>query len=212
MRTTRSITVGLSAALAVMILLGACSRKPDAEKPKLTVGDGGLLSNGTCGPPCFFGIVPGTTRKPTAIQELASAGVYENCEEQAATSSGQAHSIACFALFIVLDPKTEIVSRVSFQPTVKVTVGQILARYGNPAAISVVLIGRPENGTASAAFLYFDSIFMRLALEQQVSERFVVQASTRVVTVDYLESHEYASEYWYVQEWTGYKAYESSGP
>src|SRR6202142_3721933 len=105
------------------------------------IGDGGLLSGKICGPPCFIGVIPGVTTKNDAITLLQSRGLFQDCTEIDTTKEGGGHEIICThptsALAVSIANNGDLVSGISFPPSVEITVAQIIGKYGQPTVVSM---------------------------------------------------------------------------
>jgi hypothetical protein len=82
------VLTGLILTVTFFTVIGILDLLARQDKPRSPLGDGGLLSREPCGPPCFFGIIPGVSSKDDAITMLRSHELYLDCSEYDNTSQG----------------------------------------------------------------------------------------------------------------------------
>jgi hypothetical protein len=211
------------ALLAAMILafaalpLGCSSRIGDqggqnASNKASMIGDGGLLSTETCIRPCFFGIVPGITTRDQAVQTLQSKALYQDCHYFDTTNASGGRGISCDSELVILQDHADIVAGVVFQPSIEITVGDVIAKYGNPSAIVVVNTSLPEYAIKMGMTLYYDNINVVLGLPDESSTEYDydLESRTRVENIQYFEQDRYLIERQNSQAWNGYGKYKET--
>ena len=206
--------------LVLSSLLSSCSlnciNAASTETPQ--IGDGGFLSGQSCGPPCFFGVVPGVTTKNNAITLLQSKGLYQDCTEIDTTKEGGGHIISCtyptWGLVVSIGNNGDLVSGISFPPSEKITVAQVIARYGPPTVVSMLAAADSSNrGSTAYMDLCYDQINTVISLiAQENSATYETSPTTLVGIIEYDDQEEYQSRRQIIQSWTGYGIYKESYP
>jgi hypothetical protein len=185
----------------VLGLLAACSGSaPDIE-------DGGFLSGEPCGPPCFWGIVPGETTEAEVKEVLQKRGVYNACETQISKFEEGGRGIDCKSqIFIGFEQGSDLVQAVYFKPSSRITVQEVVAQYGEPDGILMFSEGVPEHPRLSLSILYSD-ILSRLELPIQEWPGYDVEPSTPVLSIVYDPKFSYVQGNYQFEKWTGYGEY-----
>jgi hypothetical protein len=126
---------GIVTCCLLLALIPACTPLvPGSGKTIRPVGDGGLLSDEPCGPPCFMNIVPGVTKEADAIHILQAEGL---CGENRSFDYTGGRGFFCSSnVEISLQQGKDIVD-VIFLPSKPVSVGDVIAKYGEPNAVTV---------------------------------------------------------------------------
>lgn len=160
------------------------------QRPVIDIGDGGFLSGEPCGPPCFWGIVPGQTTEAEAIAILQARGVFTHCEVYVRETEGCVRGIRCpprpRSLFDVhLNCNGDFVEGISFTPSFKITVQDAVAKYGKPDGILVFLDGIPEEPYLVLQITY-SGIQTYLTLPRQKWPGYLLEASTPIVDIAYV--------------------------
>jgi len=140
-------------------------RSPITESPSPTyvvvemfsIGDGGLISGQPCESPCFFGIRLGETHLDQVIKILEINGITPCTQINETNIFCSASNIANVS--VAIDAKTLIVSGVGYNPSIPITVGDIVEKYGVPNFVYVEQGGNPEFTTLSM-HLIWDTIKM----------------------------------------------------
>ncbi|MFH2102924.1 MAG: hypothetical protein ABIJ39_06165 [Chloroflexota bacterium] len=91
-------------------------------------GDGGLISEVPCGPPCFMGIDPGDDLEAVSLT-LEHLGLSSYCQ-------WQTRSILCPGFKIGLAPEEQTVWYVKFAPT-DITLSDIIEKYREPDRVVI---------------------------------------------------------------------------
>jgi hypothetical protein len=178
-----------------------------------SMGDGGFLSSNPCGPPCFQGIIPGTTTEHEAVQILQSQGLYYNCSSFNNEVSSGKRGVECgSSASISFQRGTDIVDAVSFGLSQKVTVADVIAKYGEPDTVLVALDHRyPRAGMN----LYYTDLRAIIGLPDQEGSIFRVSASTMVESIAYLSTASYKFHVPAIDslpKWKGYGEYKEYLP
>jgi hypothetical protein len=198
--------------ILISSLLFGCRNK--TIKPFiLNIGDGGFLSENPCGPPCFFGIIPGVSSKADAITLLRSQGLYIDCSEYDNTSQGGVRGITCRTQGLIFQNNADIVTGIGFQPPIKITVSDVIAKYGNPSAVGVAAVSLTDRQQFFTGMtLFYDGSRVSLGLSEQQSGEFNLTPDTLVEGVTYEDQDSYNRGRKYSQEWNGYSVYEQWNP
>ncbi len=202
--------------VCLALLISACRGIPQSPTStgNLDIGDGGLLSQVPCGPPCFYGITPGITTRVEAEQALQRYGLDRNCEYFDTTRDGGVRGLACDAVGIVLQADSDTISSIGYQPSLSITVGDVVARHGTPSVVAVAAVGLTDRyPIITGATLYYDSIHAELGLaEQNIGGNFNVQPTTPVVGINYEDQDSYDRGRSYSAAWRGYGTYPQWNP
>jgi hypothetical protein len=181
-------------------------------KPSLQnlIGDGGLVSEETCSPPCLWGIVPGETTENQATEIFTQKGISDLCK-----IDNRYYFLVCEnSLYISYDTNRNVES-IYFYPTDNITVKEIVDRNGSPSAVEVIydVTSTPEHNFFDMR-LYYDEISTVLELERQETwPSYVLEKNTRVISAKYQESALYAREKAaneYLANWHGYGSYQDT--
>lgn len=215
-RAARSRTCILLLLVCLSLLVTDCQGTPYPPTAMNTVnlGDGGLLSQVPCRPPCFFGVTPGISTRIDAEQALQHYGLDRNCKYFDSTRDGGVRGVTCDAVVIELQSGSDIVSGIGFQPSLSITVGDVVARHGAPSTVGVAAVGLTDRyPIITGATLYFDSIHAALGLAEQSSGgEFNLQPATRVLGISYEDQATYDHERGYTAAWKGYGIYPQWNP
>jgi hypothetical protein len=181
------------------------------EKGLFDIGDGGLLSGEPCAPPCFLGVIPGVTTEDEARDTLRNRGVeLQQCKEFNDGMEGGMHSIVCGHAFLInFQFRSDVVDSVGFGPTLSLTVGDAIAKYGDPDAVVAVRLGLDNSDPMYGMALYYDKIDIGLNLVDQANDFFDVTPSTKIENVGYYarSSYEQTQQSKLLMKWEGYGRY-----
>jgi hypothetical protein len=209
--------------VTLSVMLGSqssCQLGTDATPEHLVdIGDGGFLSGVPCGQPCFFGIMPDITTSAQAmliIQEQFEGQFYiSDCDEWPGSDGGK--NIICDSFWIYFDDDS-IVENIWFVLTQPITVGDVIAKNGEPDFGGVVeKSSSGDSVTSVEMYLFFRSILTVIKLPEQAGTNYNVQPSTIVEEIEYIristwnmdiESNfdNYDSDEY--EPWVGYGQYE----
>ena len=206
--------------LALSSFLSACSSIVNKNSfntlytPSPLIEDGGFISGKICGPPCFFGIIPGVTTKNDAITLLQSRGLYQDCTEIDTTKKGGGHIISCNYLVVSIGGNGDLVSGISFRPSEDITVAQVIAKYGQPTVVSMLGASDSSDRYYTAYMdLCYDQINTVISLiAQENSATYEISPTTLVGIIEYDDQEEYQSRRQIIQSWNGYGKYEERNP
>jgi hypothetical protein len=198
--------------LVLMILLTACSRadtSPILARPTLVdlqIGDGGLFSGNPCGPPCFLGIQPDVTSYDEVISILSENQDLNYCKEFNNSQDGGSRGLKCADSYVIgFDLARTVVTHLGFTPTERITMKEVVEAYGEPEWISVSTGGYAK--TVSTALLFYPQYNMRLLLEEQDGDTYLVQSSSKVDTIVYLGKTSFQESVEWAQKWSGFEEY-----
>jgi hypothetical protein len=167
-------------AATLALALAACgpSTAPSASYAR-AFDEAGILSANACPPPCFLGIVPGSTTEAELTALLESAGLSQECT---ATTSG----ITCGnALYISVKSGTDIVQVIGFTPPATIYLEDVVSRYGMPSLVRVQEDATPQP-LDSVALLFFYSISTRLTLPTVSGATYLIDSRSPIENIAYL--------------------------
>ncbi len=187
--------------------------------PVLGIQDGGFLSGDPCGPPCFWGIVPGETREAEVLAILQERGVYDACRAWDNEAESAGRGISCVSgrtgFMVSFGQGEDIVDVVGLGPSVNMTVQDVVARYGAPAGINFITQG--IHVYKSSLTLNYPDMFTRVDLVFQDNVfPYVLEPTTLVRNIGYfspsvyswsIERYESVIGPWTLQDWRGYGEY-----
>lgn len=171
------------------------------------IGDGGFVSNDPCGPPCLWGITPQVTKVDQVTEILKGKGMPPPCTtfENETNSGWRGFSCPVPGLDITVGQGTGLVEVIGFKPSTRITVGDAIAKYGEPDAVSIAGIGVPEHPKV-ALLLYYTQIRTMLGLQPQEGGVYVVRDSTEIQAINYFDKQSYGNET-KDSKWNGYGSY-----
>lgn len=204
-----SFGAGIVFCCLLFVALTACTPKiPGVGNHVSEIGDGGFLSSEPCGPPCFWGIVPGVTLEAKAIKLLQSEGL---CGKYTTFDHSGGLEVFCSSgVEISLQRGTDTVQVVIFRPSQTITVGDVITSYGEPDNIS---IGVKHQYPRAWMILDYDDLRVSLVTLEQEGSTFWVEASTKIERVNYYSTASY--EYYRAAtdlKWNGYGEYQEYLP
>lgn len=182
--------------------------------PVFDFGDGGLLSNEPCGPPCFWNIEPGKTTQVEASQILENLGVLENCLFFFAPDAheGEASNTwSCPGEFgIGLRKDTGIVTSINFTLQESIELQKMIEKYGNPDLVWIFDTGFVDAPSASAT-VCFTKFGMQFLLPDLAASYYPISQTTLIKDVVYqdYQSMQRKLKQWSdsVTTWKGYGNY-----
>jgi hypothetical protein len=198
----------------LLVLLAACSIYDDYNV-NLNIDDG-FFSGNPCGPPCLLGIVPGVSKEAEVLKILRDKD-FQECDAFNREDQGGIRGVSCrfsgrnnFRPYIGINfqPDTDIVNNVSYNPLHKITVGDVISRYGEPDAVFVAEIGTPEIPHIGMV-LFYDGIQTTLNLPEQDGVIFRAESSTEIESIGYSASYSLSRNEFmdFLQKWKGYGEY-----
>lgn len=169
----------------------------------LSIGDGGLISGKPCNAPCFYGVILGETSRDSIIPILEEHG-FHKCGQDLEGNVRCAERI-----LISFSQTTSIVNGIGYYLEKKVSVEEIIDKFGSPDTIVVVPGGIPES-PATTVLLLYDELKMRLRLPEIESVDYHISETTEIELVNYFDDTAYAEqqENIFSQGWQGYGVYE----
>jgi hypothetical protein len=172
----------------------------------IDIGDGGLLSGQPCTSPCTFGIHIGETQLDQVIPILESHGMY-NCWMEPSVSWSLV-SCAGNRLNVQVDMHTSLVNAIWFDPSLPISLGEIIEKYGAP---DYVTVDQDAPGRIHPRF-YWNSLRMVVPLPEISGETYDVRSTTQVEGISFSDENLYrASEKEsdpYYKPWNGYDMYQ----
>jgi hypothetical protein len=189
----------------IVLLLNACNSKTVNND----IGDGGLITEKPCSPPCFLGIIPDTTTKDQVVEMLKQKGFSEYKQIGNILSYGN-------SIDIKYDSK-EYVNTISFVPTTILTTQVIIEKYGPPNMVEVVYdtFSTPEHNYFSMGF-YYDQLQTYIKLEnQEIYPAYSLGEDTKIEHIVYYNEGAYKnakSISKHSVQWKGYGSYVDPAP
>ena len=200
--------------LSFFLLLVSCTPHPNAE-----IGDGGLLSDASCGPPCFWNITPGLTTRSQAWGILTQRGMSQACQEQNGSSESGSRTIHCEpgsktrdlgTLDMPLDAHGNKILSIIFNPSRPILLQDLIKKYGGPSHLAVYQISTPQH-PAYWVILYYDAILTSVYLYPQAGSTYQLRPDAAAYLVTYSATQSYRTYLDTIntnlQEWKGYGAY-----
>jgi hypothetical protein len=177
-----------------------------------SIGDGGLLSGEPCASPCFFEIRIGETPLQQVIPTLEHYGV-SPCVQYDETNVPC--GIGFFAnAWLTIDSSTSIVNGIGYDPSIRISVKDIIEKYDTPNSVQVELdnAGTPELPTLRISLLW-DALKMAVDLPENSDgewEFYVIENTTEVWWINFSNDAYYfgLTTNEYPQPWKGYGTYE----
>jgi hypothetical protein len=179
-----------------------------------TIGDGGLLSEQSCKPPCLWGMTPGITREAEAWEILKSKDLTNACGVWDTTTGGT-RGIQCYwdngSITIGLESQQDAIRFVAFPPSNTIHISDIIEKYGAPTWVAVWEGDNPEHIAVEVA-VFYDEIATRLDFRSQDGMVYNLRPETEIVGVSYLSPQQY-TEFIKSMEgalfsWSGYGEYQ----
>lgn len=188
------------------LLLSSCDIG-EQKLPELDISDGGIISGVPCSAPCFWKIIPGTTSEVEAVKILSQLGDIQNCKHIDKVKNGADKLIRCANIGVTFNDGG-VVSRLSFDTPKKITVGEVIKKYGNPDKVSLSASGTESTGPL-LMLLLFDDEQMVIGLPEQKHDLFSVDPTIVISSILYCEIDVYKrfEVPIYTQSWKGYGEY-----
>lgn len=216
----RKITVSI---LLIMILVScaapntgistqaaALESPPPLTPPVMAdIGDGGLLSGLPCAAPCVYGIRIGETQLDQVVPALEQNGLSGCQKEESASWIG----ITCgYSVVVQVDRATSVVNWTGFYPSVPISLGEIIEKYGEPDFVSFRVEDSPD-GPASRISLFWDRLNMTVEMPQVEDHIYALEGTTTAEMVGFLDEAHYtdSSEVEFgefYKLWNGYGTYQ----
>jgi hypothetical protein len=176
----------------------------------IDIGDGGLLSGRPCPSPCAFGVRIGETQLDQVIPVLESNGI-SRCWTEPNLSWSQ---ISCGGtrLNVQVTMDTRLVSAIWFHPSVPVSLGDIIEKYGEPNYVTL----DQEVARQLHPKLYWNSLRMLVVVPDVFSEFFDAGNTTQAEEISFSDENIYrfadkeANPNF--QPWDGYGMYQPIVP
>ena len=181
------------------------------KSPK--IADGGFISQQPCGPPCFYGIIPGETTEKDARNILHNLG--EFCTDWNNTQYGGYRGTNCHKVDLFFQDNT--VGGIRYYPDLKISVSQLIEIYGEPDHMFVYISSiLPDEPRRSNAMLLYDRYQLILHFSEQEGEYFTINDDTNIKSINYGTRIGY-KEYvdlitHHFVPWKGFSTYEAEPP
>ena len=185
------------------------SPPPPTHPVMADIGDGGLLSGLPCAAPCVYGIRIGETTLGQVIPTLEQNGLSDCQTEESASWIG----ITCgYSVVVQVDKPTNIVNATGFYPSIPISLGEIIERYGEPNYVVLQAEG-PTEAPTSRMSLFWDTLKMTVEMPQIDSHIYALEETTTVEMVLFLDEAQYIASNEilfgeYYKRWKGYGAYQ----
>lgn len=206
---------GIGTYLVILMCLTSCTPTSVMMDDTLAVGDGGFLTGEPCGPPCFWGIVPGETTEGEVMEILQERGIFETCYTIDHEDEGGFRGMDCgLQVFIDFERGGDLVTGVGFKPTATITAQDVVAKYGEPQGIAVHDLGVHVHVIDLQLVMAYPSMLTRVIFPTQrvslpIQEPYILEPSTLVDSIAYpIDGGEISlvdDSYW--EEWHGYGEY-----
>lgn len=172
----------------------------------IDIGDGGLLSGRPCPSPCAFGVRVGETPLDQVISVLEKNGISRCWTEPNVSWS----LISCGGnrLNVQVDMHTNLVNAIWFDPSVPISLGDIIEKYGEP---NYVTVDQEAPGAIHPRF-YWNSIRMGVLLPEISGETYDVRRTTEVEAIGFSDENLYRTSEKetepYYKPWNGFGLYQ----
>ncbi len=167
--------------------------------PKLDIEDGGIISDKSCGPPCFWSITPAISTKKQVFEMLQKKNILDKCHitDDVTNTEGKSNTtIDCDAFYISINNDTNLVMDISFTPSQTVTLQQIISIYGEPSSVTTSNEQPYASKPKMSMALYYDNLRMILNLPVQqdmntYTVTYTVSANSQIEGIGYYDTYEY---------------------
>ncbi len=167
------------------------------------IGDGGIISENPCGPPCFVNITPKKTTDEQATNILDQMGWTPYCEPLENYGVG----FKCVP-FLTITFKKHVVDEISFLITVDITVDDVIKKYGFPDSIYINTWEEDHgNKLFTAMHLLYDANNITYLLFDQESDTYNLSPESLVMGVNYSNEETYLMQKGPTQNWNDYGSY-----
>lgn len=182
--------------------------------PEIDILDGGILSNEPCPAPCFYHITPGLTNHLDAkekLYKLDQNGVCKETRYYDENSGKWTVGWVCSNISLTYNEATGLVNWIRFEPTVPITLQEIIVVHGSPDEIAVVQDGSYESPTTTSDIFYFTKNVFLPILTPIDGEEYIISPSTLISAVIYMDDNEmeYTTKVFSkdIVQWEGFKTY-----
>ena len=203
----RKAFLPIAALLAVGLLASACGPLPPLKSDKY-LSDDSLVTQNPCAPPCFRGITVGQTTFTDALAKVKADSSFANVQNQdkppqaawaAAGGDGCCHMSA--------DPDSGLINAVLIKVTPKMTIKQVIDKYGPPEYVTWVDYAPPQE-------VALGLVFQKTGIVTWVSPadaNATLKETDPVVVVLYLDPKDFTKllDTATLQAWNGYMAYQT---
>ena len=153
---------------ALLIELSACNRAQTqiatpTPQPGTNIGDGGLISEQPCGPPCLLGVKPGVSTADDVLVNLRSAGFGSLCQRE-----GPGIGCPAIPIFFFFGEDENTIKYINFSPA-NITLSNVIEKYGPPTRwyVSSPIDDSGDTIASVTMELFYDEIFTIIQLEYQ---------------------------------------------
>lgn len=167
-------------------------------------GDGGLISQEPCGPPCFYGITPGITNKEEAEDIFINSLQLGNCIEHEVDGPGG--TLSCDGLPFINFDEANLVTGITYYLGKEVAVNELIQEYGEPISVSTITEGIHKDFKTVMRF-YYPEIGMTILLVKQEGSSFNISPETTIDLITYSTYYTRLENNPFIQEWKGYGEY-----
>ncbi len=173
------------------------------------IGDGGFLTHKPCGPPCFWGIIPGISSESDVINRSNGNNVLSTCSIFDYRNQGGIRGMLCNNASIGFTGN-DIVNGVTYYPSDKIMISQIIDVYGIPNGIYVDRISLPDSPSKLGMILWYNQIQTKIFIDQD-GDSIAIKPDTVINRFDYLSRESYddswSSRLDDIINWKGYGVY-----
>jgi hypothetical protein len=174
---------------------------------RIDIGDAGVLSGEPCSAPCVFGIRAGETPFDQVPLLLEKYGV-SKCETEPNISWIAIHC-GGGRFNVQANTHTNLVNGIWFYPNDRISLGEILGKYGEPDYLLLTQNGVPDAPNIQM-YIYWDSIRMGVVMPAIDSKTYVVEKATRVELIGFSDE-DLHQDYSEIEISSGYKLWNGYG-
>jgi hypothetical protein len=197
--------------ILTIIVLSSCNGTIHTNtiiKAKIDIGDGGLLSQKPCGPPCFYGMIPSITTTDQAQTILKDMVLEQYCTIFGDLTEPGIRGLECQGIVNVgIKESSDYVEFIGYFPSITITVGEVIDKYGEPNSISKSLLSRNDFPFIWKMVIYYNDIKMDVHLEKQKGNTYKLEYGTKIIVIGYNDEISYYSLIEGNSAWHGYGEY-----
>jgi hypothetical protein len=177
------------------------------------IGDGGLITNDPCGPPCFWNITPGKTTIDEVFRVIEGKEITEECETVKDEDKDNDYFICGNSFMIVYSEKNKTISNISLYLTQEINMKVIINELGPPDRVFSKVGELPDYPDSLDMWIFYDEILTKLRLETQPivdgNWYYQLSESTIVDTIEYYDEEGYENNtlYRFASIWQGFGEY-----
>ena len=151
-----------------------------------TISTNSFLSGTPCSAPCFFDLIPGTTKKDEVVDHLRKYDFLSSCVEKQIDDS--ISSVLICAPSVDFWFKEDKLTKIIIEPTTTITIEQVIKKYGDPTDVNYSLGG--TNDVTLVKLVYYKNSRFVLHLSDPTSseqQNNSINPQSKILWVDYVD-------------------------